>query len=518
MNESLSRRDLLKKSVKIGAAVGGASLLGYGIYSFMKRDRIEDLYGTYPESASRYDLRIIDKNAPRPNIIFILCDDLGYGDIGCYGGKAIRTPNIDSLAATGTRFTSYYTCNAVCAPSRAGLLTGRYPFRTGVIGNPYPKHEPMAPIMARKLGYALKDLGVMDIRENYVSLGLDAAEITLAEGLKKAGYRTGMVGKWHLGDYSQDPARNPLRHGFDRYFGVPHSNDMPPCPLYRDETMLEADIGTDQARLTGMYTNEALKFIDESGGSPFFLYLANTFPHQPIHASERFLKKSRAGLYGDAVEEIDWEVGEILKLLRRKDLERNTLIIFTSDNGPWFEGSAGPFRGRKGQSYDGGFRVPFLASWPGRVQPGRLCDTPVMNLDILPTAFALVGVGLPDDRIIDGRDILGVLTGSDARDPHEAIYFYHYDLLEGIRMGHWKYIDKMNRYTWPIAMDAAPVPDGLGKKQMGNRWPLLYDLSIDPGESYNVINTRPDVAEKLRAAMRDWKRREKMDPRGFRKG
>lgn len=213
MSESLSRRDLLKKSVKIGAAVGGASLLGYGIYSFMKRDRIEDLYGAYPESASRYNLRIIDQNAPRPNIIFILCDDLGYGDIGCYGGKAIRTPNIDSLAATGTRFTSYHTCNAVCAPSRAGLLTGRYPFRTGVIGNPYPKHEPLAPIMARKLGYALKDLGVMDIRENYVSLGLDAAEITLAEGLKKAGYRTGMVGKWHLGDYSRDPSRNPLRQG-----------------------------------------------------------------------------------------------------------------------------------------------------------------------------------------------------------------------------------------------------------------------------------------------------------------
>ncbi|TAL39919.1 MAG: hypothetical protein EPN93_00200 [Spirochaetes bacterium] len=518
MPNNLSRRDLILKSIKIGTAALGAGLLGYGAYSFLKQDEIEDLYDTYPPAASVYPLKIADPNAPKPNIVYIMCDDLGYGDVGCNGGRVIRTPNIDALAATGTRFTDFYSCNAVCAPARAGLLTGRYPFRTGVIGNPFPKGEPVGRVMARKLGEALKGLGVMDTRENYAGMGLSSHEITLAEGLKKAGYRTGMVGKWHLGDYSKDPARNPLRHGFDKYFGVPHSNDMVPCPLFRDDEMLEEDIGENQARITGMYTEEALRFIDESGRGPFFLYLAHTFPHQPLYASERFLKKSAAGIFGDAVEEVDWSVGEIVKRLREKGLERNTLVIFTSDNGPWYEGSAGPFRGRKGQSYEGGFRVPFIASWPGRIPAGRVSGVPLMNLDILPTAFALAGVELPRDRVIDGKNVMNVLSGTDTAAPHEAIFFYHYDLLEGVRMGDWKYFDKVNRYVWPVSMDAASLADSLGKKQMGNRWPLLYDVKRDPGESYNVINTRPEVAEKLKAAMQDWAREAGKDPRGFNKG
>ncbi len=518
MSEELSRRQLIKKSVKIGTAAGGAALLCAGVYSFLKQPSIEDLYGTCPPGAEKYQLKIADPNAPKPNVIIIYCDDLGYGDIGCNGNRAIRTPNIDALAAAGTRFTDYYACNAVCAPSRAGLLTGRYPFRTGVIGNPFPKGEPLGRVLARKFGDALKGLGVFDTRENYAGMGLYAQEITLAEGLKKAGYRTGMVGKWHLGDYSKDPERNPLRHGFDRYFGVPHSNDMIPCPLFRDDKMLEPDIGANQARITGMYTKEAIKFIDESGKGPFFLYMAHTFPHQPLYASEKFLKKSKAGLFGDAVEEIDWSVGEIMKLLRAKGLEQNTLVVFTSDNGPWYEGSSGPFRGRKGQSYEGGFRVPFITRWPGRIPAGRVSNIPIMNLDLFPTLFVLAGVEIPKDRIIDGKNIHGVLSGRDARPPHEAIYFYHYDLLEGIRMGKWKYFERMNRYVWPIAMDAASLPDKMGKKQMGNRWPLLYDLQNDPGESYNVINTYPDIAARLSTAMMEWRKREQKDPRGFGKG
>ncbi len=518
MTQPMSRRELIMKSIKLGSAALGAGLLGYGVYSFLKQDEIEDLYGTYPSTAQVYPLKIADPNAPKPNIIFIMCDDLGYGDVGFNGGRVIRTPNLDALAASGTRFTDYYTCNAVCAPSRAGLLTGRYPFRTGVIGNPFPKGEPVGRVLARKVGDVLKALGSYDARENYAGMGLSAHEITIAEGLKKAGYRTGMIGKWHLGDYSGDPARNPLRHGFDSYFGVPHSNDMVPCPLYRNEEMVEKDIAGIMPRITGMYTEEALKFIDNAAGGPFFLYIAHTMPHQPLDASERFLKKSNAGLFGDAVEEIDWSVGEIVKRLREKGIDRNTVVMFTSDNGPWYEGSAGPYRGRKGQSYEGGFRVPFVASWPGRIPAGRVCGTPIMNLDILPTAFALAGVELPKDRAMDGKDARGVLTGADDREIHDAIYFYHYDLLEGIRMGKWKYFDRLNRYVWPVPADATPLANKLGEKQMGNRWPLLYDLSADPGESYNVINTHPGIAEKIRAAMKAWREAEKKNPRGFVKG
>ena len=515
MEKNITRRDLLKKSLKAGALLGGAAVIGAGAYKFLKVNPIEDLYGPYPDNAADYPLALADPNAPRPNIILIYCDDLGYGDIGCYGNRAIRTPNIDAMAGAGMRFTEYYACSAVCAPSRAGLLTGRYPFRTGIVGNVYPEKEPVTRILARKFGSALKGLGVLDIREDYTARGISRHEITMAEGLKKAGYRTGMMGKWHLGDYSKQPEFNPLRHGFDRYFGVPHSNDMVPCPLFRDEEMIEADIGANQARLTGMYTKEALKFIDESGDTPFFLYFAHTFPHQPLYASERFEKQSKAGLFGDVVEEIDWSVGEIEKHLRKKGLADNTLIIFTSDNGPWYEGSPGGFRGRKGQSYEGGFRVPFIAKWPVQIPANITSHIPIMNLDLYPTFFHLAGTALPSDRIIDGKNIFGIFTGNDQRPPHEAIYFYHYDLLEGIRMGRWKYFDKINRYVWPIAMDAAPVPEALGGKQMGNRWPLLYDLKNDPGESYNVINTYPDVAAELKAAMETWERAAARNPRGF---
>ncbi|MBN1613170.1 MAG: sulfatase [Deltaproteobacteria bacterium] len=375
------------------------------------------MYGPYPDESGLKPLSVVNPAAPKPNVIIVYCDDLGYGDLGCYGSGAIRTPNIDRLSRDGMKLTDYYACNAVCAPSRAGLLTGRHPFRTGIIGNPYPADSPLMRRVERKIAYAFTPLGSVDLHEDVVAAGLASQEVTVAEALKTAGYRTAMMGKWHLGDYSRQPEFNPRRHGFDHYLGVPHSNDMQPCPLFRNETQLEADIGTDQARLTGLYTKEALAFIEEQKDRRFFLYFAHTFPHQPLYASERFSGKSKAGKFGDAVEEIDWSVGEIVDTLRRLKIERDTLIFFTSDNGPWYEGSPGVFRGRKGQSYEGGFRVPFLAKWPGQIRPGSVSSEPAVNLDLFPTLLTLAGIGLPSDRIIDGKNIADLLSGRNPRSP-----------------------------------------------------------------------------------------------------
>ncbi|MBS3732074.1 MAG: sulfatase, partial [Desulfobacterales bacterium] len=452
----VSRRKFLKRSLGIGAGAGAAALLGGGFYQLVQVKDITELIGDYPAGAAGQNLAVVDPDAPRPNVVLIYCDDLGYGDLGCFGNTVIRTPHIDRLASEGARLTEYYACNAVCAPSRAGLLTGRYPIRTGVIGNTYPEDEPLSRRMVRNFGDMLKNLGVMDMREEYVARGLDKAEITLAEALKTAGYRTGMLGKWHLGDYSSNPQFNPVRHGFDYYFGVPYSNDMKPFPLYRNETELSPDLGQDedQAMLTGRYTEEAVRFIEESADSPFFLYLAHTFPHQPLFPSETFEKRSGAGKYGDVIEEIDWSVGEILACLEKNGLAENTLVIFTSDNGPWYEGSPGGLRGRKGQSLEGGFRVPCLVRWPARIPAGLVNSAPAMNIDFYPTLLALAGVGPLTDRLIDGRNISDLLTGRSRTSPHQALYFFHYDHLEGIRSGRWKYFDRIHRYTWPVPLDA----------------------------------------------------------------
>ncbi len=515
MAEKISRRDLIKRALLAGLAVGGIAAVGTAGYKLFRKQSIDEVYGPYPDESGLKPLKVINTSAPKPNVIIIYCDDLGYGDLGCFGNGAIRTPNIDRLAGDGIRFTDYYACNAVCAPSRAGLLTGRYPFRTGIIGNPYPADSPLLRRIERKIAYIFTPLGSVDLHEEYVAEGLSGKEITIAEALKLAGYRTAMLGKWHLGDFSRQPQYNPLRHGFDEYFGVPHSNDMQPCPLFRNDTQLEADIGTNQSRLTGMYTKEALDFIEKSKDGPFFLYFAHTFPHQPLYASEKFSGKSKAGKFGDAVEEIDWSVGEIVRTLKERNIDQNTLIFFTSDNGPWYEGSSGIFRGRKGQSHEGGFRVPFIAKWPGYIQPGTVSSEPVVNLDIFPTLLSLAGIEQPSDRIIDGNSIESLLSGRSDKSPHDAVYFYHYGQLEGVRSGKWKYLRKLNRYVWPVPLDAEALPDAMGKKQLGNRGPLLYDLSVDPGENYNVINTYPDVAGKMSGMLVDWEQRAKKNPRGF---
>lgn len=515
MNEKISRRKFVKKTIYTGLAIGGAAVVGTAGYELFSKRSIDDLYGPYPDRSALKPLEIENTAAPKPNVIVIYCDDLGYNDLGCYGSKAIRTPNIDRLANEGMKFTDYYACNAVCAPSRAGLLTGRYPFRTGVIGNPYPADEPLNERLLKRIGTLLSPMGIVDLHEERVAEGLSDKELTIAQALKTVGYRTAMVGKWHLGDYSKQPQFNPLRHGFDRLLGVPHSNDMTPCPLYRDETELEADIGTNQARITGMYTDFALDFIEKSKDKPFFLYFAHMFPHQPLYASKKFAGKSKAGKFGDAVEEIDWSVGEIIKALHQHNIAQNTLIFFTSDNGPWFEGSAGEFKGRKGQSFEGGFRVPFIANWPGHIKSGSVSSEVVMNMDIFPTVLTLAGIGQPKDRIIDGKNFFGILSGQEKISPHDKVFFYHYDRLEGVRAGQWKYFRKTNRYTWPVPLDAEELPVKLGKKVFGERWPLLYDLSLDPGENYNVINTYPEIAKKMEDILVQWEQQTKKNPRGF---
>lgn len=494
--------------------LGGIALLGAGVYGLLKPPPHDPLYDQFPPDYTPTALRSVDPDAPRPNIILILCDDLGYRDVGCYGNDVIRTPNIDRLAMQGVRFTTFYASNSVCTPSRAGILTGRYSQRSGMSWILLPENEPLRHRVTKNAGQMLGRLGFADLGPNAGTTGLPQSEITLAEALKSGGYRTGMVGKWHLGDYGTNPAHNPLRHGFDVYLGVPHSNDMLPFPLYRNEQELEENV-EDQAKLTGLYAKEAIAFIEENRERPFFLYFAHTFPHQPLFASERFRGKSKGGIYGDTVEEIDWSVGQIMDCLERNGLERNTLVLFTSDNGPWFEGDPGRHRGRKGQSYEGGFRVPMIARYPDRIPAGRVCNEPAMNIDFFPTSLALAGLELPQDRTTDGRNILGLMTGEVEQTPHDAFYFYHVDELEAIRVGKWKYIRNIHHYVWPIPTDKETMFAGrMGRGRLG-RWPLLYDLDLDPSESYNLIDNHPEVGRHLRERMERWEAEMERNLRGW---
>jgi len=331
----------------------------------------------------------------RPNIVMIYADDLGYGDLGCYGHPTIRTPNLDRMAGDGVKFTSWYSAAPVCTPSRAALLTGRYPVRSGLTQVLFPQSKG----------------------------GIPDSETTIAQMLKGAGYRTSMVGKWHLGHL---PQYLPVRHGFDSYFGLPYSNDMtptpgpgapgaknyPPLPLIRDDKELETE--PDQTKLTARYTEEALKTIRGAKNKPFFLYFAHTFPHVPLYASERFRGRSARGLYGDVVEEIDWSVGEVLKALRETGQEKNTLVVFSSDNGPWLVkkelgGSAGLYREGKGTTWEGGMREPCLARWPGVIPAGMVSAAQGSMMDWFPTFAQAAGAELPQGVTLDGEDMTEVL-------------------------------------------------------------------------------------------------------------
>lgn len=513
MKNQQTRRTFLKNLILAGTGIFLPAWIGYKLYRKINFD-INEIYGPYPPKDKLKPLKLKNSQAQRPNILLIYCDDLGYGDLGCYGNKVIHTPNIDKLAKNGCIFENFYSCSAVCAPARAGLLTGRYPFRTGIIGNPFPKKEPFGRKLARNFGMLMRDLGSLDLKDDVVAEGLPEEEITIAEALKFANYKTALIGKWHLGDYSYGTEFHPLNHGFDYYYGVPHSNDMRPFPVYENFNKVEEDLyGKDQSFLTKTYTEKAINFINSCVNSSFFLYLAHTFPHQPLWPSSEFQGKSMGGKYGDTIEEIDYYIGKLVDYLKNKNLYKNTIIFFTSDNGPWFEGSTGSLRGRKGQSNEGGFKVSFIANWPSRIKP-KFIKTPAMNIDLFPTILELSGIELPQDRIIDGKSLIPVLLNSK-KILHNELYFYHYHELIGIRSGKWKYYRKIDRYTWPVPLDSASIPNFLGKDQLGERWPLLYDIEKDPSESYNLIHNFPNVHKELEHKMQIWEELVQQNPRGF---
>nr|XP_061801941.1 steryl-sulfatase-like [Nerophis lumbriciformis] len=343
---------------------------------------------------------------PGPNVVIILADDLGYGDIGVYGAQRIRTPNIDSLASRGLRFTQGYASANVCSPSRAGLMTGRYAIRSGL---------------------AWKVVAANDTR------GLPPREETLGELAQHAGYRTMFVGKWHLGGF---PEFLPQKHGFDRFYGVPHSNDMPRFALYDGDRVIEQPV--EQTSLTKRYTQRAVEFIEAESQAPFLLFLSHTFPHIPLFASNRFRGQSKAGMYGDTVEELDWSTGEIVQALRRENVLDNTLVLFLSDNGPFFEGSTAGLKGGKGNAWEGGYRVPFIASWPAVIGRPRTSDAIVSNIDILPTIAEVVGIE-PSAETLDGKSLLSLFKGGRAT-PHRYLYYFNNERVIGVRSQDWKYV------------------------------------------------------------------------------
>jgi arylsulfatase A len=417
---------------------------------------------------------------PPPNIVLIFADDLGYSDVGCFGAQGYETPNIDRLAAEGVRFTDFYVAQAVCSASRTALLTGCYPNRVGILG---------------ALGPGSK-------------IGISDDERTIAQVLKPRGYTTAIFGKWHLGHH---PRFLPTRHGFDEYFGLPYSNDMwpkhptnrsfPDLPLIDGETVVRTN--PDQTQLTTWYTEHALRFIEANKDRPFFLYVPHAMPHVPLFVSEKYAGKTRRGLFGDVVSEIDWSVGRILGALKEHGLDDRTLVVFTSDNGPWLSygnhgGSARPLREGKGTAFEGGVREPFVARWPGHIPAGTVCREPAMTIDLLPTFASLAGaeVPRPAGRNIDGEDITPLLLGSPgARSPHESLNFYWGRDLHAIRSGRWKLHLPHNYQSLEEAGG-----EGLPGKYVTKQIPLsLFDLEADPGERVDVARQHPEVVERLEA-------------------
>ena len=454
----------------------------------------------------------------KPNIIFILADDLGYGDLACYGAKDVATPNMDRMAKEGVKLTSFYVA-PVCSPTRAAFMTGSIAQRVGIGGVLFP-------------------------RNNH---GLNPDEITLPELLKAQGYATAIIGKWHLGN--QDMFQ-PLKHGFDRWYGTPASNSQgyypntkqyaedcvwregytresiltlkeAPCPLLRDNVVVE--VPADQTQFTQRYTREAVKFITEHKDKPFFLYLPHNMVHIPLRASDKFAGKSKLGIYGDAIQELDWSTGEILKALKDLGLDEKTLVIFTSDNGPHLGqgASAGPLRGAKGSTFEGGVRVPFIARWLGKILANRVTDEPVTIMDMLPTFVALAGGSVPQDRVIDGKNVWPVIAGVEgAKSPHDAIYYLRGNSVDGVRAGDWKL--RVGDAT-QMASDAEDqlseeqknLPPKKQKKLLKEQAKaargkkgeveMLFNLRNDLGEKKDLSKEHPDIAARLKKQLMDFR-------------
>jgi arylsulfatase A len=426
----------------------------------------------------------------KPNVVIMFMDDMGYADIGPFGAKAYPTPHLDQMAKEGRKFTDFYVTQAVCSASRAGLLTGCYNVRIGINGALGPNSKQ----------------------------GLNPEETTIAEICKQKGYSTACFGKWHLGHHEKFL---PLQHGFDEFFGLPYSNDMwpfhpgvlhlpmkerlkrwPHLPLLEGNKVINPQVtGKDQENLTTQYTERAVSFIEKNKDNPFFIYLPHSMVHVPLYVSEKFKGKSKAGLFGDVMMEVDWSVGQIMKTLRKYDLHQNTLFIFTSDNGPWLNygdhaGSAAPLREGKGTMFDGGCREPTLAWWPGTIPANSICKEPAMTIDLLPTIANLAGTPLPKHKI-DGKDILPLLINDQAKSPHEAYYFYYGNHLQAIRQGKWKLHFPHGYRTMagkPGGKGGIPVNYSQAKIGLS-----LFDLQKDIGEIVNLKEKFPKVTQHLKS-------------------
>ena len=421
------------------------------------------------------------QTADQPNIVIVFADDLGYGDLGTYGHPTIQTPHLDRMAEEGMKFTQFYSASSVCTPSRAALLTGRLPVRSGMTSD------------ARRVLFP-------DSR-----YGIPAEEITTAEALKEVGYATAAIGKWHLGHHDQ---YLPTNNGFDSYYGIPYSNDMNRVeggpwkeifwepesefwnvPLLRNTEIIERP--AQQETITKRYTEETVKFIREHKDGPFFAYLAHSLPHVPLFTAEEFNGVSRRGLYGDVIEEIDWSVGQIMQALEEEGIADNTLLFFTSDNGPWLTfdthgGSAGLLHGGKGMTWEGGMREPGLAWWPGTIPEGVVQPVVASTMDLFTTALSLGGASIPDDRVVDGKDLSAVLKGESTDEVWDAYFFYRGTRIYAVRMGPWK---AHFMTEWEYEAD---------NEYTEHDPPLLFHLDHDPSEKYNLAESHPEIIAQIK--------------------
>lgn len=462
----------------------------------------------------------------KPNIVFILADDLGYGDVSYNQQTSINTKNLDKLASQSVVFSNFYAPSSICTPSRFGFLSGRYAIRQGLA---YPFHHVNTSFVMNVGNRLANTLGAVDMRgEHNIINGLMQSEIIIPEMLKLADYKTGVVGKWHLGTISQDNQFHPFNHGFDYFVGLEASNDDWPVAFYDNDEKILDDIGLNQAHYTQLFTDAAKTFISNNKDEPFFLYLAHKDPHQPFFPSINFKGKSKGGAYGDAVEEFDHSVGQVLDYLDSLNLSENTIVVVTSDNGPWFEGNACGLRGRKGQLFEGGYRVPFMIRYPSKIDSAYKTDVPAMGIDLFPTLMSQAGISLPKDRVIDGMNLFEILEDTSQTSParKRPLFFFHDYAFEAVRIGDWKYLETNYSYTWPVPLEHpnyetkgfVPTYTPPEKDTTINRldnWPKLYNLKDSQHESYNLHSRNEERAQEMQRVLIEFRTEFLNNPRGW---